>query len=45
MLSTWLVWSPKTTISFEYNNGARKHRMVIGMESSLNIRPKLRSNI
>jgi hypothetical protein len=37
---THLVWSHKTTCPFKYNNGVRKHRVVRGMQTSLNTRPK-----
>ena len=39
-----LVWSHKTTSPVEYNNGARKHRMVRGVQISLNTRPKPRAS-
>jgi hypothetical protein len=39
-----LVWSDKTTSPLVYNNGVRKYRVVRGMQTSLNIRPKPRAN-
>ena len=41
---TRLVWSHKTISPVEYNNGARKHRVIRGVQTSLNTRPKPRAS-
>ena len=42
---TRLVWSRKTISPTEYSNGARKHRVIRGVQSSLNTRPKHRASV
>jgi len=41
---TRLVWSRKTTSPTEYNNGARKHQVARGMQTSQAPKPKPRAS-